>query len=96
MSVANGGLHTVYHHLRRAVLLCDGGGLSDEQLLDLFADERDEAALEALIRRHSSMVMRVCRRVLGHHHDAEDAFQATFLVFAGKAARVQPRAMIAN
>jgi HlyD family secretion protein len=59
------------------------GGLSDRQLLERFASARDaagEAAFEALVLRHGPMVLRVCRNVLRNSTDAEDAFQATFLV----------------
>jgi Sigma-70 region 2 len=54
------------------------GGLLDAELLERFAIRRDEAAFEALVRRHGPLVWRVCRLILRHHHDAEDAFQATF------------------
>jgi HlyD family secretion protein len=59
------------------------GGLSDRQLLERFASRRDasaDTAFEALVLRHGPMVLRVCRNVLGDSTDAQDAFQATFLV----------------
>ena len=65
----------------------DAGTLSDAQLLQRFAAQRDEAAFELLLWRHGPMVLGVCTRVLGNAQDAEDAFQIAFLAlvpsFAG-------------
>jgi RNA polymerase sigma factor (sigma-70 family) len=72
------------------------GGLLDAELLERFAIRRDEAAFEALVRRHGPLVWRVCRLILRHHHDAEDAFQATFLILARKAPTIMPREMVPN
>jgi RNA polymerase sigma factor (sigma-70 family) len=81
----------VIPYLRRTVLLPQGAGLTDEQLLSRFLDRRDEAAFAALLQRHGPMVWGVCRRLLANYQDAEDAFQATFLVLVRKAATVLPR-----
>src|SRR5437588_524309 len=64
---------------------------ADAALLERFALLRDEAAFEAIVRRHGGMVLNVCRGRLGCPHDAEDAFQATFLVLARDAARIGRR-----
>jgi RNA polymerase sigma factor (sigma-70 family) len=82
-------MNGVIRHLRQAVLP-DGAGPGDGDLLDGFIECHDEAAFAALVRRHGPMVWGVCRRLLGRH-DAEDAFQATFLVLVRKAAAVVPR-----
>lgn len=86
----------VIQHLRRAALLRDGAGLTDGQLLADYLSRRDEEALAALVHRHGPMVWGVCRRVLVNYHDAEDAFQATFLVFIRKAASIASRELLGN
>ena len=74
--------------LRPAVRAGSAVGLTDGELLERFAqrrDERAEAAFEILLARHGAMVLTVCRQVLGDAHAAEDAFQATFLVLVPRA-----------
>jgi RNA polymerase sigma factor (sigma-70 family) len=89
----------IVRNLRTLYQFGVAGSLSDEQLLDQFLARRDEAAEEAfaeLVQRHGSMVLGVCRRILGDKHEAEDAFQATFLVLARKAASVVRREKVAS
>jgi RND family efflux transporter MFP subunit len=71
-------------------------GPTDGQLLERFVSQRDEAAFELLLWRHGTMVLNVCRRVLDHQHDAEDAFQATFLAFVRKARSIVRREAVAG
>src|SRR5690349_18999744 len=63
--------------------------MTDRELLERFAARRDEAAFEILIRRHGPMVLGVCRQVLKNANDADDAFQATFLVLVRKAKTIR-------
>jgi RNA polymerase sigma factor (sigma-70 family) len=94
--MATNQVSEVLQYLRTTVPLPDGAGRTDGQLLSRFIDRRDEAAFAALVQRHGPMVWGVCRRLLANHQDAEDAFQATFLVLVRKAATVLPREMVAN
>jgi RNA polymerase sigma factor (sigma-70 family) len=94
--MATGQLNEVVEHLRRAVNPHEGSGLSDGTLLQNYLSRREEAALAILVRRHGPMVWGVCRRILHHSHDAEDAFQATFLVFVRKAASIASRELVGN
>jgi RNA polymerase sigma-70 factor (ECF subfamily) len=94
--MATGRMNDVVDHLRRAALGGDSGGQTDGRLLERFLAGKDEAAFAALVRRHGPMVLGVCRRVLGNEADAEDAFQATFLVLVKKAGSVRPREQVGN
>jgi RNA polymerase sigma factor (sigma-70 family) len=94
--MALGRTGPVGQQLCRALLGADATGLSDRQLLEVYLASRDQAAFEALVRRHGALVWGVCRRVTGDHHDAEDSFQATFLVLARKAASLTRRDRLAG
>ena len=76
--------------------LGNGPEFSDAALLEHFVGQRDETAFEALLRRHGDMVLRVCRRHLENNADAEDAFQAVFLVLARDANRIGCREALAG
>jgi RNA polymerase sigma factor (sigma-70 family) len=95
MGMATSPMNRVIQHLHRAVLLGDGAEPTDGELLECFVSRGEKAALEVLVRRHAPMVWGVCRRILPHH-DAEDAFQAAFLVLVRKAGSVRPRGMVGN
>jgi len=94
--MATAQLSKVIEHLRSVLGGQDAEGLGDGDLLRLYVRHRDEAAFEALVRRHGPMVMGVCRRVLHNSHDTEDAFQATFLVLVRKASTLRSPGMVGN
>ncbi len=96
--MASGRTASVLRHLRTLFAAGTTTGLTDVELLERFTAKRAEsaeaalisdAAFSALMDRHGSMVWGVCRRVLGETHEAEDAFQATFLVLVRKAGAVR-------
>ncbi|HEV3444364.1 MAG TPA: RNA polymerase sigma factor, partial [Gemmataceae bacterium] len=89
--MATAQLSTLLQHIHKLAADRDSLQRSDRQLLDDFSGRRDEAAFTALVARHGPMVARVCRRVLNHEQDAEDAFQATFLILARKTGSIRKR-----
>jgi len=93
--MANGQLNLVLRHIRKMVGDVPEEG-TDQELLERFATGHEEAVFEALMQRHGPMVLGVSQRVLGHEQDAEDVFQATFLVLARKAKSIRQRASLAS
>ena len=97
--MAGASSREVLRHLNTLFHCGAAGQLSDAELLERFVGGRDEAAeaaFSALVERHGVMVLGVCRRVLGNRDEAEDAFQATFLVLARKAAAIARREQLAS
>src|SRR5262245_26267035 len=86
----------VLRHVRQLFLRPQAPAESDGALLQRFVDRRDEAAFTALVQRHGPLVLGVCRRLLGQAQDAEDAFQATFLVLARRAASIRKREAVGS
>jgi RNA polymerase sigma factor (sigma-70 family) len=84
------------HQLERLFANGTVTSLSEEQLLDRFATERDESAFEALVERHGPMVLGVCRQFLRDPNDVDDAFQATFLVLVRKAGSLRRKDLLGN
>ncbi len=94
--MATGQAGTLVRRIRQLVERQAERGLADRELLRRFAVHRDEVAFAALVRRHGGLVWRVCRNALGHEQDAEDAFQATFLVLARKAGSLREEDALAG
>src|SRR5262245_51884274 len=81
-------LNPIARYVRR-IAARDPRGQTDRQLLDRFLHKQDEAAFAELVRLHGPTVLSVCRRVLHHEQDAEDAFQAAFLILVRKAGSIR-------
>jgi RNA polymerase sigma factor (sigma-70 family) len=94
--MAKGQLEKVLTHLRGMLVPRGDAGPSDGQLLERFTRLREETSFAALVQRHAGLVLGVCRRLLGDIQDAEDAFQATFLVLAQKAASIRNREAVGS
>ena len=82
-------LNKVIEHIRALVSASLECSVRDSQLLARFLANRDEASFAKLVARHGPMVLSVCKRVLHNHHDAEDAFQATFMILARRGGTVR-------
>jgi RNA polymerase sigma factor (sigma-70 family) len=93
--MATGQPGTLLGHIQQLAARRDTHG-TDRQLLAEFAEQRNEAAFASLVARHGPMVLRICRRVLQHDQDAEDAFQATFLVLATNLRSIRKREALAG
>jgi RNA polymerase sigma factor (sigma-70 family) len=96
MKMTARSLAELTHVVANTILRHGGADLTDAQLLGYFVEQGNEAAFEALVRRHAPMVHGVCRRLLHHAQDAEDAVQVVFLVLARKAGSVRPREALAG
>jgi RNA polymerase sigma factor (sigma-70 family) len=94
--MAGGRRNALVQHIRKLAAVQTTQTLSDRDLLDRFLAHHDEAAFAALVERHGAMVLGICRRVLRHAQDAEDASQAAFLVLARKAASIRKQESLAS
>jgi RNA polymerase sigma factor (sigma-70 family) len=92
----NGQADTLLHYVRTLAVSEATSQLPDRELLGRFTGRHDETAFAALLRRHGPMVLGVCRRVLPELHDAEDVFQATFLVLLRKASTIAWQESVGN
>ena len=94
--MAKAGSSPILQLIRQVVEDQRARGLPDHELLQSFHAQQDQAAFHALLRQHGPMVLDVCRAVLGNEADADDAFQATFLVLAQKAGSIRKPASLAS
>src|SRR5262249_21730547 len=94
-SMSQSVLNSLVHQLTETIRRTPTGERTDAELLGRFIDQRDQQSFAVLLQRHGPMVFGVCCRLLQNTHDAEDAFQTTFLVLARRAASIAPRECVA-
>jgi RNA polymerase sigma factor (sigma-70 family) len=94
--MAGESVNAVIRYLQKCIGWPRAGDRTDGELLERFAREHEEGAFETLVQRHGGMVWGVCRRLLGDQQDAEDAFQATFLVLVRKGGSLRQPELLAN
>jgi len=94
--MVSGQLSSFGRQVRGMMLARDPAVLGDAELVERFVASQDAAAFEALVRRHGPMVLGVCRRVLNDPNDAEDAFQATFVVLLRRIGSLERPQLLAN
>src|SRR5689334_18040514 len=88
--------NNILREVHRLFKHSSGSFLPDQELLRRFSQDHDETAFTELVRRHGALVLGVCQRVLGRAQDAEDAFQATFLLLFQKAKSVRKQESVAS
>jgi RNA polymerase sigma-70 factor (ECF subfamily) len=92
--MGKGSFGDLLWHACKACIAAEARDLSDGELLHRFLAHREETAFSLLVQRHGRMVLGVCLRVLGDEHNAEDAFQATFLVLAQRAGSIKRKGSV--
>src|SRR6516162_4176947 len=94
--MAGEGTHPILRSIRRLAAESEIRRLTDGELVRRFVRQRDEAAFEVLVHRHAGMVWHVCNQLVWDSHAAEDAFQATFLVFVRRARSIGRPDLVGN
>src|SRR5437588_3202748 len=94
--MANAQFHHVLRHVHKLAAPYEPEEALDRDLVRRFATARDRQAFETLVRRYGPLVLSVCRRVLRQEQDAEDAFQATFVVLFRKAGSISKRESVGS
>src|SRR5438105_4041064 len=92
--MAGGKLDALFRSICRLAGAERAGDPTDAQLLDRFLAHQDEAAFASIMNRHGPLVWTVCREILDDAQEAEDAFQATFLVLVRKARSIRKPAAL--